>query len=332
MINEALLEIDHLGVTLPVDGRPRPILRDVSLRLNAHDALAIVGESGSGKSMTARAIMRLLPEGATTSGVVRFQGHDVATLSGPSLREYHTRGIGVVFQDPRAHINPVRTIGDYLTEVLTTNLGLSQASANARVLDLLAQVGIPNAQRRLRQYPHQLSGGLLQRVMIAAALAPEPQLLIADEPTTALDVTTQADVVAVLNEQRQERQMALIFITHDLDLAAAICDRTAVMYAGTVVEEQRSTELHEHPLHPYTAALLNSRPRLEGVDTLTPIQGQPLPAWEAPEGCAFAGRCEFANDLCRASRPDLVGPPERLSACLRTVELCETLTLAVSEA
>src|SRR6185437_17119234 len=198
-----LLEVDHLTVRLRVEGRQRSVLRDVGLRIGPGEAVGLVGESGSGKSMTARAIGRLLPEGAAAEGTIRFQGADVAALAGSDLRRYRSQ-VAMIFQDPRAHINPVRRIGDFMTEALRTNLGVRPAEAARRAAEMLAQVGIEDGERRLRQYPHQLSGGLLQRVMIAAALLTGPQLLLADEPTTALDVTTQAEVMAILDDMRRE--------------------------------------------------------------------------------------------------------------------------------
>ncbi len=235
MSGEPLLSVSDLTVLLPVEGKQRAVLRDVSLEIHAGEAVGLVGESGSGKSMTARAIDRLLPKGAQVQGEIRLRGSDVTALAGSQLRAYRNQ-VAMIFQDPRAHVNPVRRIGDFMTEALRTNLGISPADAARRAADMLAQVGIDDALRRLRQYPHELSGGMLQRVMIAAALLTEPALLLADEPTTALDVTTQAEVMAILDELRSQYGLAMLFITHDLELAAAICDRTIVMYAGQVVE------------------------------------------------------------------------------------------------
>ncbi|HMK12012.1 MAG TPA: ABC transporter ATP-binding protein, partial [Acidimicrobiales bacterium] len=216
----SLLEVDHLTVRLLVEGQLRTALDDVSLVVGAGEAVGLVGESGSGKSMTARAIARLLPPKATAEGSVTLDGEDVLSLDGKALRRLREQ-VAIVFQDPRAHINPVRRIGDFMTEALRTNHGVSAREADARAIRLLAEVGVPDGSRRLRQYPHELSGGLLQRVMIAAALLVEPKLLLADEPTTALDVTTQAEVMAILHDLRREFDLAMLFITHDLELAAA---------------------------------------------------------------------------------------------------------------
>jgi oligopeptide/dipeptide ABC transporter ATP-binding protein len=317
-----LLEVRNLTVTLPVEGEQRAVLREVSLEIEAGQAVGLVGESGSGKSMTARAIDRLLPPGAQVTGQISFGGSDVTGLSGAGLRAFRNK-VAMIFQDPRAHVNPVRRIGDFMTEALRTNAGVPAADARRLAVDMLAQVGIDDGQRRLRQYPHELSGGMLQRVMIAAALLTSPALLLADEPTTALDVTTQAEVMAILDELRREHGLAMLFITHDLDLAAAICDRTVVMYAGQIVEERASDLLHSDPLHPYTAALGGARPDIEQkAGRLRAIPGRPLSAFEAPPGeCAFAPRCGYAQPACRAAVPDLSALDGGLSRCLRAAGL-----------
>ena len=315
-----LLEIDQLTVRLPIEGQLRTVLHDVSLGLDAGEAVGLVGESGAGKSMTARAVARLLPKRAETDGVIRFGGRDVLAAEGRTLRALRDE-IGIVFQDPRAHVNPVRRIGDFMTEALRTNQGVAIDDARRQSVRLLAEVGVPDGERRLRQYPHELSGGLLQRVMIATALLTEPKLLLADEPTTALDVTTQAEVMAILDELRRERGLALLFITHDLDLAGAVCDRTVVMYAGQIVEQQPSATLHAHPRHPYTAALVGARPDIASTaPRLTAIPGQPLSAFEAPPGCAFAPRCPLAVDDCRGTRPALRILGDVSVRCIRAEE------------
>ena len=225
-------------------------------------------------------------------GSIRFGSTDVGGLAGADLRRYRSQ-VAMIFQDPRAHVNPVRRIGDFMTEALRINHGVSRAEARRRAVDVLTQVGIEDGTRRLQQYPHQMSGGMLQRVMIAAALLTGPRLLLADEPTTALDVTTQAEVMAILDGLRRQSGLAMLFITHDLELAAAICDRTAVMYAGQIVEVRASSLLHSDPLHPYTAALATARPDItQATHRLRAIPGRPLSAFEAPAGeCAFAPRC-----------------------------------------
>jgi oligopeptide/dipeptide ABC transporter ATP-binding protein len=290
-----LLEVSNLRVELIVEGRLQPVIHDLSLEIRAGDAVGLVGESGSGKTMTSRAIARLLPPGATVGGDIVFDGQPVLSMSPSQLRRYRTRGIAMIFQDPRAHTNPVRRIGDFLTEALVTTMDVPKDEARRRAVATLAEVGIDDGERRLRQYPHELSGGMLQRVMIAAALLAEPKLLLADEPTTALDVTTQAEVMGILDDLRRERGVAVLFITHDLELAAAVCDRTCVMYAGEIVEQQPSSTLNADPLHPYTAALLAARPRLDAPDERLPaIPGRPRSAFEVGDGCAFADRCPYS--------------------------------------
>jgi oligopeptide/dipeptide ABC transporter ATP-binding protein len=321
-MSEQLLEVTNLTVRLPVGDELRSVLRDVSLTLNAGESLGLVGESGSGKSMTARAIDRLLPTGADVSGTITFDGSEVATLSGAALRRYRQQ-VAMVFQDPRAHVNPVRRVGDFLTEALRSNLGVHADSANRQAIEMLEQVGIDHPERRMRQYPHELSGGMLQRVMIASALLTKPRLLLADEPTTALDVTTQAEVMAILDELRHQFGLAMIFITHDLELAAAVCDRTAVMYAGQIVELSESERLHDDPLHPYTAALAAARPDItRTAERLLAIRGRPLSAFEAPANqCAFITRCPYAVGICRDGLPSLDRLDGGASRCFRAEEL-----------
>ena len=328
-MTEPLLDVRGLSVRLPVRGSMRTVLNDVSLAIRPGEALGLVGESGSGKSMTARAIGRLLPRGAETEGTVRFGGRDVGALAGADLRRLRGQ-VAMIFQDPRAHVNPVRRVGDFMTEALRANQGLSAAEARRRAAGMLAQVGIDDGERRLRQYPHELSGGMLQRVMIAAALLTEPLLLLADEPTTALDVTTQAEVMAILDQLRREFGLAMLFITHDLELAAAICDRTAVMYAGQVVEIRASGLLHDDPLHPYTAALAAARPDITQTRArLRAIPGRPLSAFEAPPGqCAFAPRCPHATDSCREQVPALAELDGGVSRCARAAALRGALEVA----
>jgi len=318
----ALLELEELVVDLPVEGELRRVLFDVSLEIRAGEAVGLVGESGSGKSMTARAIDRLLPDGAVVGGSIRFDGRDVAALSGAELRRFRGE-VAMIFQDPRAHTNPVRRIGDFMTEALRTNAGAPARDAERRAVELLESVGIDDGRRRLSQYPHELSGGLLQRVMIATALLTDPRLLLADEPTTALDVTTQAEVMAILDELRRELGLAMLFITHDLELAAAVCDRTVVMYAGQVVEVRSSSLLHTDPLHPYTAALAAARPDIASTaDRLRAIPGRPLSAFEAPaDACAFAPRCPHVRPECREGRPPLIDLDGGSSRCVRAEEL-----------
>ncbi|AXB42739.1 ABC transporter ATP-binding protein [Amycolatopsis albispora] len=303
-MTDPLLQVDELRVALRTRAGARPILRGVSFGIRAGEAFGLVGESGSGKSMTARSIIRLLPENAETGGIVTFDGVPVTGLGPAGLRKLRSTGLAMIFQDPRAHINPIRTVGDFLCEGLVLTRGATRRDARRVARRLLTDVRIPDAERRLRQYPYELSGGLLQRVMIAAALAIEPKLILADEPTTALDVTTQEEVMAILDEQRRQRDLALLFITHDLDLAAAVCDRTAVMYAGRIVETAPTGALHRDATHPYTRALLAARPAIARPgERLATVPGRPAAAWEAEAGCAFQPRCPRATDRCAREDP-----------------------------
>jgi oligopeptide/dipeptide ABC transporter ATP-binding protein len=298
-----LLEFEKLRVS----HRGRPILRDVTLTVAAGEAIGLVGESGSGKSMTVKSVVRLLPPGSDVSGSVRLGGEDVNRLDEGMLRRMRSRDVAMVFQDPRAVVNPVRTVGDFLTEVLRDQ-GTGKAEAREKAVRSLSEVGVGDAVRRMRMRPYELSGGLLQRVVIAAALLTGPKLILADEPTTALDVTTQEEVIAILDEQRRLHGTALMFITHDLELAAAVCDRIAVMYAGEIVEILPAAELHTGARHPYTRALLESRPgAVAPGQRLRTVPGVPQSALTAPPGCVFADRCPHAEPRCRVERPAFRG-------------------------
>jgi oligopeptide/dipeptide ABC transporter ATP-binding protein len=311
----ATLDIRGLRLTLP--GTARPVLDGVDLTVAPGETVCLVGESGSGKTLTSRSALRLLPPGATTEGTVRVDGDDVLTADGERLRALRTGTVAMVFQDPRAALNPLRRIGDFLTEGVRATRTADRADATARATELLRAVGLDDTV--LRKYPGQVSGGMLQRVMIAAALMGDPALLLADEPTTALDVTTQAEVVALLARLRERFSIALLFVTHDLDLAAAISDRVYVMYAGRIAEHGPAKQLFDHPLHPYTAALLASTPRLERAGgRLSAIEGRPPDLHTAPTGCAFAARCPLATEVCDERAPQqrpAPGHPEHRAAC-----------------
>jgi ABC-type dipeptide/oligopeptide/nickel transport system ATPase component len=268
-MTENLLTITDLTVDAPAGKTVKRLLSGVDLTVAAGEAVALVGEAGSGKSLTTRAVMRLLPGDFTVGGAITYDGSDVLTMKGTALRAFRGREVGMIFQDPRAHINPVHRVDDFLTEALRTTRGVSRAEAEDRAVALLTDVGVRNPGQRMRQYPHQLSGGLLQRVLIASVLLAEPRLLLADEPTTALDVTAQSDVMAIIAEQRAQRGLALLFITHDLELAAACCDRLAVMYAGEIVEQ--GAHVYADPQHPYTRELLAARPSIEHRHTRLPV-------------------------------------------------------------
>ncbi|MBS2553745.1 ABC transporter ATP-binding protein [Catenulispora sp. NL8] len=317
------LHIRGLRVSLP--GTARPVLDGVDLEVGAGQTVALVGESGSGKTLTSRAALGMLPAGATASGVVEVDGQDVLTMDARALRRLRTTTAAMIFQDPRAGINPVRRVGDFLTEALRTNGAADKRTARKRALALLDAVGLP--ERVLRQYPHELSGGMLQRVMIAASLMADPVLLLADEPTTALDVTTQAEIIALLRDLQSRFGTALLFVTHDLELAAVIADRVAVMYAGRIVETGPAEQVFADPKHPYTAALLAATPRLDApAGRLAVIPGRVPDLRTEIAGCAFAGRCAHAVDACGQERPETAAVPDRSQAtvaCWRS----STLTL-----
>jgi oligopeptide/dipeptide ABC transporter ATP-binding protein len=319
----SLLEVRDLTTELPVSGSYLPIVRGVSLSLDRGEVLGLVGESGSGKSMTARSILRLLPRGARLAGSVVFDGAEVLRLDAAGLREFRAHRAAMIFQDPRAHIDPLYRCGDHLDDALRIHRSMGRTAARDRSLQLLAEVGIKDPERTYRSYPDELSGGMLQRVMIAGALATDPDFLIADEPTTALDVTIQAEIMAILDELRRERHLAALFITHDLELASMICDRILVLYAGIVLEARQMDALYDLPLHPYTAGLLRARPSLQGRrERLQVIPGRPPLLGEMPEGCPFAPRCGFTEDACRVAPPLLRALGDRaFTACRRSEEL-----------
>ncbi|WP_020099827.1 ABC transporter ATP-binding protein [Mycobacterium sp. 360MFTsu5.1] len=330
MSYDSLFSIQDLKVLVRYRGSDRTLVRDVTLDVDAAESLGLVGESGSGKSLTIKAAMRLLPKNSTTHGGIEFDGRDVLRLNRRDLTRYRSRDVALIHQDPRAHINPTRTIGQFITEGPVHTGLMTKEEATERACTLMRDVGISDADRRLRQFPHQLSGGLLQRVMIVAALLPSPSLIFADEPTTALDVTVQSDVMAILLEQIRDRQVAMVFVTHDLDLAAAVTDRLAVMYAGSIVETGASVEICAHPMHPYTAGLLQSRPSTTQVRRLTAIPGRPVAAFEAGQGCSFAPRCPFAVDRCRSDAPLRREVRGRTVACHRVEEIMDQLQVFAS--
>ncbi|WP_223281063.1 ABC transporter ATP-binding protein [Streptomyces antnestii] len=315
------LDIQGLRISLP--GTARPVLDGIDLHVGAGETVALVGESGSGKTLTSRSALNLLPPGATVEGAVRVGGQDVLTMNADQLRALRTNTVAMIFQDPRAALNPLRRIGDFLIESVTLTRSMSRPDATARATELLQAVGLDASA--LHKYPGQVSGGMLQRVMIAAALMGDPALLLADEPTTALDVTTQAEVIALLTELRERFGTGLLFVTHDLDLAAAISDRVYVMYAGRIAESGPAQVLFAQPRHPYTAALLASTPRLEApAGRLAAIDGQPPDLRQESHGCPFAARCPLAMEICERQAPEpLHAPdlPDHRAACHHTDRL-----------
>ena len=324
-MTRALLSLESISVELPT---PRGTLRavdNVDLSLMPGRTLGIVGESGCGKTMLSRAILQLLPKRAKLSGRVNFAGHDLAALSAESLRRLRGPELAVVFQDPMTSLNPVLTIGTQLIETLQAHLGMDSAAAARRSVDLLAAVGIPAPAQRLRQYPHQLSGGMRQRVAIAIALSCEPKLLVADEPTTALDVTVQAQILDLLAREQRRRQMAMILITHDLGVVAGRTDEVAVMYAGRVVERAPTAQLFARMRMPYTEALLAAIPKLDSPPhtALPAIAGRPPDPTRPMPGCSFSPRCRYADDHCRRAKPALADPERSggLYACWHPLAL-----------
>jgi oligopeptide/dipeptide ABC transporter ATP-binding protein len=312
-----LLEIRDLHVWFDTDRGRVHAVRGVSLSVAAGTTLGIVGESGCGKSVTCHAVLRLAPANAHTSGTVAFAGRDLATADERSLESIRGREIAMIFQEPSSALNPVHPIGSQIVESLRLHRALDAAAAQAEALRLLERVGIPEPARRLREYPHQLSGGMNQRAMIAMALACRPKLLLADEPTTALDVTIQAQILELLQALQLESGMGMVLVTHDLGVVAETADQVAVMYAGQVVERASAAALFAQPLHPYTEGLLHALPRIDlDADRLEPIEGTLPSALVEPPGCAFAPRCARATGRCRVEAPRLTsGISGRAVAC-----------------
>lgn len=319
---QALLSVEQLHIAIRNDqGESRDMVSGVSFAIAAGETLGLVGESGCGKSLTAMSILGLLPQphAGISAGSVRYKGEDLAKLAKQRLRELRSADIAVIFQDPMTALNPVQSIGRQIEEVLRLHFpALNAAERRRRVLSLLDDVGIPAAADRVDAYPHQLSGGMRQRVMIAIALAGEPELLIADEPTTALDVTIQAQIISLLISLQQKRGMGMLFITHDLALVAQLADHIAVMYAGKIVEQQTAKALFRAPRHPYTKGLLAALPGAAKAPKtrLAAMSGQVPSVDEMPEGCRFANRCSHADSLCLQRDPPLEHVGEQVAvAC-----------------
>ena len=314
------LEVEGLRTTLFTRRGEMKAVDGLSLRVGAGETVALVGESGCGKSLSALSIMRLLPDppARIVGGSVRLNGRDIVPVPEEAMLDIRGREIGMIFQDPMSALNPVATVEKQIAEVLTAHTELGRGQARIRAHELLEQVGMPDAGRRLDAYPHQLSGGMCQRVVIAMAIACNPSVLIADEPTTALDVTVQAQVLALLRKLQRESGMAMIFITHDLGVVAEVADRVVVMYAGRKVEEAPVDDLFEQPLHPYTAGLIGATPipGAERAARLADIPGMVPPLNALPAGCAFAPRCPRALARCRVEAPTLEpAGPGRAVAC-----------------
>ena len=309
-----VLEVEGLKTVFHTQEGTIHAVNGVSFHLRAGELLGIVGESGSGKSVTMMSLMKLLPEppAEIVAGSARLEGRDLLQLAPAELRRVRGAEVGFVFQDPMTSLNPVFNIGFQIIEPLREHLAMSRRAARARAIDLLDLVGIPSPSDRLGDYPHQFSGGMRQRVMIAIALACDPKVLIADEPTTALDVTIQAQIIELLKKLRRELGMGIIWITHDLGVVAGIADRVMVMYGGLMVEHATVAELYARPLHPYTRALLETLPSLDGTrpERLRSIGGQPPHLTAPPTSCPFAARCAHVHDRCHAENPALAAVSE----------------------
>jgi len=321
----ALLEIDNLQTHFFTSGGTVKAVDGVSYDVNAGETVAVVGESGSGKSVTALSILRLIPKppGEIVGGEIRFQGKNLAFCSEDEIRDIRGRDISMIFQEPMTSLNPVLSIGMQLTEPMIAHMKMSEAEAKERAVKLLEMVGINEPRRRIEQYPHHLSGGMRQRVMIAMSLACEPKLIIADEPTTALDVTIQAQILELMKNLTRDLGVAMIIITHNLGVVARYADRVNVMYAGRIVETGNASDIYHRPRHPYTLALLKSVPRMDRPRQakLDPVDGQPPDLTRLDGGCSFRPRCKFAIDKCKESYPPLEEMGDQhYSACFRSKE------------
>jgi peptide/nickel transport system ATP-binding protein len=312
MTDAPLLEVQDLRTFFHAEGTVARAVDGVSFTVGPGETLAIVGESGSGKSVTSLSIMRLvpIPPGEIAGGRVLFRGRDLLALPEPEMRHIRGNEIGMIFQEPMSSLNPLLTVGEQIAEVVRLHQGLGRTAARQRAIEMLGRVNIPDPERRAREYPHRLSGGMRQRVMIAMALACRPALLIADEPTTALDVTIQAQILHLIRALQIEMSMSVLFITHNLGVVAQVADRVAVMYAGRIVEQGDVRTVFAAPLHPYTRALLRSIPRVEAVGRdpshrLLSIPGQVPSPVALPPGCSYAPRCPLADDVCRTAMPPL---------------------------
>jgi len=325
----ALLEVQGLAIEFSGNQGPLRAVDNVSFSVGAGEILGLVGESGSGKSVTCRALLRLLPsrQARIVEGAVWFDGQDLVLLPETQIRKLRGRAISMIFQNPSSHLDPVMTIGQQIAEPLIVHEGLSKAGAKDRAVELLRQVGMPDPTQQYDAYAHQLSGGMRQRAMIAAALSCRPKLLIADEPTTALDVTVQAQILRLLLDLRDQEGLTIILITHDLGVIAQTADSVAVMYAGRIVEQGPKSDLLHKPLHPYSEALISSQPELANPDEALPsIDGQPPSLGAPPPGCRFHPRCNLAIADCATGHFDLVPVGQRrLTACNRWQELREAV-------
>ena len=317
-----LLEAEHLTKVFAQRGKePFKAVDDVSFSLQAGETLGIVGESGCGKSVTSMSILRLIPKqtGKIASGEILFEGRDLAKLSEKEMRQIRGNEIAMIFQDSMTGLNPVMTIGKQLVETITAHSKMDKKEAWARAEEMLTKVGIPSPAQRLKEFPHQLSGGMRQRVMIAMALCCNPAMLICDEPTTALDVTIQAQILDLINELKEKTGTSVMMITHDLGVIAEVADDVMVMYAGKVVEHASCDQIFDKPMHPYTDGLMKCIPKLDDDDTkeLSVIKGMVPSFDDMPAGCAFCPRCPQAREICRQKMPELVEAEGRMVRCFK---------------
>lgn len=321
--NDPILSVRNLTVSLRRDEEMLPIVQSTSFEVRKGEIFGLVGESGSGKSLSLRAIMRLLPRQMHISGEIEWRGRNVLTLSEHELRKVRGGEISMIFQEPMTALNPVLTIGHQIAESLKAHGKHDRRERQRRAIELLDLVGIPSAARRLEDYPHQFSGGMRQRAMIAIALASDPSLILADEPTTALDVTIQDQILALLLKLRDDLGVSVALVTHDLGVVSAVCDRVSIMYAGQILERGPAEDLLVRPRHPYTLGLIESIPQVSAAgQPLSPIPGSPPAPNARPAGCLFSPRCRFSLAVCEETRPELVEvSAERATACLRQSEL-----------
>lgn len=319
-MSDSVLQIRDLTVTFNTALGPLTAVRGIDLDVRAGEMIAVVGESGSGKSVSFLAAMGLLPKTATVTGSVILDGRQLVGASAKEMRAVRGQLMSMIFQDPLSALNPVHKIGVQIAEMLQAHQTMSSKAALTRAVDLLEIVGIPQPGDRALQYPHEFSGGMRQRVVIAMAIANSPKVLIADEPTTALDVTVQAQILEVIQKVQKQFGTAVVLITHDLGVVARVCEQVNVMYAGRVVERGSISEIFDNPTHPYTRGLLASLPQV-GVERLSPIAGFPPNMLRPPSGCAFRARCPHAVDACGGDLPELRPVGNSLSACIRAAEL-----------
>jgi len=328
--NKPLLDVRNLRVEFPTRRGTLVAVDDVSFHINAGEVLGVVGESGAGKSLTGAAIIGLLePPGRIAGGTVRLEGQRIDNLPAEQLRRIRGRQIGAVFQDPLTSLDPLFTVGQQLVETITTHLDLSETQARDRAVELLREVGIPGAERRIDHYPHQFSGGMRQRVVIALALCAQPRLIIADEPTTALDVSIQAQIITLLKRLCRDHGAAVMLVTHDMGVIAETADRVAVMYAGRIAEIGPVAEVIRQPRHPYTVGLMGSIPKIDrAVERLVQIEGAMPRLTAIPPGCAFNPRCPKVFDRCRVERPELMPVGANHAACWLHAPSSDKQTLA----